>query len=84
MKSYRNTFFLKNVRFTKKDSGKFSYKCLVNEIQKVSIRVLREFSTFSDTLRLIYHHILHDTRLFLRIFLSTANQDKCLNKIITT
>ena len=82
MKSYRNTFYLKNVQFTKKESCKFSYKCLVNEIQKVSIRVLREFSTFSDTLRAIHPHTLHDTH-FLRKFLSFANQDESLNKIIT-
>ena len=83
MKIHMNTFYPKNVQFTKKESCKFSYKCLVNEIQMVSITVLREFSTFSDTLRAIYHHTLHDTH-FLRKFLSFANQDESLNKIITT
>ena len=83
MKSYKNTFYLKNVYFTKKDSCNFSYKCLVNEIQKGSIWVLREFSTFSDHLKAIDHHTLRDTH-FLRKFVPSANQDESLNKIITT
>ena len=79
MKRYRNIFYLENIQFTKKESCKFSYKCLINEIQKGSIKVLRDFSTFSDHLRAIDHHTLYDTH-FLRKYVSSANQYESLYK----